>query len=507
MLLITHYQLLLLGLNQNKNINIKNNQFFFGDKLLTEENIENLIKGIFYPDLPCSYFFINNNIEMKVRLCSVTKILSLGKNISNNMRSQIEESHNGRFSINHSMADHPDKLNIDIRDSIVSKCIILLYLLLTTKDYSFLGYILHIIQDSFSPVHSFREELDNDEEKKDIKKKTITQIINNSKQIKNITPRLNFIKIDHLLVSDLVYHIIDDKKNIKPILKLIRNTKKMDETKIESVNYNRLINKIIELMLDKCPNNISKKKVLNILLGYLDGKIKKSLLKNPLAEEKISVNKINPELLLKNEIDENKIDLLKDKILIGDIFYNDLSHNIRRVYKILMNSLFNEDVLSRIKRIIPQKGGKNTKSIKTFLYYPDQDQDKHAVKDCGYVQLDSYNITFNQCLNDTKCIIDFCLKALQKENTDENLINSLQDFYHYLILNTFYMSKHDLNMKVSQTNKDTIEISKTNPSFLKCSLDHLYYISINFNLKYKRILSDFKKITDDFKKITNKLNI
>ena len=62
------------------------------------------------------------------------------------------------------------------------------------------------------------------------------------------------------------------------------------------------------------------------------------------------------------------------------------------------------------------------------------------------------------------------------------------------------MSNHDLNMKVSQTNKDTIEISKTNPNFLKCSLDHLYYISINFNLKYKMILSDFKKIT-------NKLNI
>lgn len=498
MLLTTHYQLLLLGLKKNNNIKIINNQIFFRDKLLTEENIENLIKGVFYPDLPCANFFTNNNIEMKVRLCSVTKILSLGKNISNNMRSQIEESHNGQFSINHSMADHPNKLNIDIRDSIVSKCIILLYLLLSTNDYSFLGYILHIIQDSFSPVHSFREELDNDDEKKAMKTKTITEIIDNFKQIKKIKPRLNFLKIDHLFVSDLVYHIIDDRNNIRIILKLIRNTKKIDKTKIESINYNKLINKIIELMLDKCPDNdnVIKKKVLNILLGYLDGKIKKSVFKNPLAEEKISINKINPELLLNNEINVDKINKLKGEILIGDIFYNDLSHNIRRVYKILMNSLFNEDVLSRIKRIIPQKGGTKTKSIKAFLYYPDQDQDKHAVKDCGYVQLDSYDITFKQCLNDTKYIINFCLEALQKENTNENLIDSLTEFYHYLILNTFYMSDNDLKTIVSQTNKDTIEISKTNSSFLKCSLDHLYYISINFNLKYKRILSDFKKITD-----------
>jgi hypothetical protein len=501
MLLTTHYQILLLGLKKNDKIKIINNQIFFENKLLTEENIENLIKGVFYPDLPCSYFFTNNDIEMKVRLCSVTNLLSLGKNISNNMRSQIEESHNGRLSINHSMSDHPDKLNVDIRDSIVSKCIILLYLLLSTKDFSFLGYILHIVQDSYSPVHSFREELNNSDEikKKAIQKKTITEIINNFKQIKNITPKINFLKIDHLLVSDLVYHIIDDKQNIKIILKLIRNTKKIDKTKIESVDYNILINKIIELMLDKCPDNISKKKVLNILLGYLDGKIKKSLFKNPFAEEKISINKINPELLLKDEIDVNKISLLKDKILIGPILYNDLSHNIRRVYKILMNSLFNNDVLSRIKRILKQKGGTTTKSIKTFLYYPNQDQDKHAVKDCGYVQLDSYDITFKQCLNDTKYIINFCLEALQKENTNKNLIDSLTEFYNFLIFNTFYMSDNDLKMKVSQMNKDTLVINKTNSNFLKCSSELLYYVSINFNLKYKTILSDFKNITDKLK--------
>jgi hypothetical protein len=224
MLLTTHYQILLYSLKNNDMVKKINEKLFYNN---IEINLEDLVKGIFYPDLPCSYFFINNNIEIKTRLCSVTNLLSLGKNITNNMRSQIEESHNGRFSINHSMSDHPDKFNLDIRDAIISKCIILLYLFLTTSDYSLLGYILHIIQDSFSPVHSYRQELteNQEKEKKTIKEKTIIDIIQNFKAIKIITPQINFSIINHLTVSDLVYHVIDDKNNVKVILDLVKKTK------------------------------------------------------------------------------------------------------------------------------------------------------------------------------------------------------------------------------------------------------------------------------------------
>jgi hypothetical protein len=471
-----------------------------------EINLEDLVKGIFYPDLPCSYFFINNNIEIKTRLCSVTNLLSLGKNITNNMRSQIEESHNGRFSINHSMSDHPDKFNLDIRDAIISKCIILLYLFLTTSDYSLLGYILHIIQDSFSPVHSYRQELteNQEKEKKTIKEKTIIDIIQNFKAIKIITPQINFSIINHLTVSDLVYHVIDDKNNVKVILDLVKKTKR---TSNENVDLIIFINKIIELLLNKCPNSNSRKLVLNILLGYTDGKIKKSIISNPFAEERVSINKINPSLILNDMIDENKIESLKNNVLVGPFVYDDLSHNLRRVYKIIMNSLFNDDVLSRIELLsskkILQKGGTKLKYVKSFLFYPHQDQDKHAVKDCGYVQNKLYKENLDQCISDTKYILNFCLNAHQifmtNKNDDSLLLKYITQLYNYLYFNTFYMSSEDLNSKVSTINNDKHVINKTDSNFLKCSAELITYVALNFKLKQKKILDDMVNINDKFK--------
>ena len=160
MLLSTHYQILLLAIKNNLNFRIgKNKEIYFNDKKLLEKDIEELVKGLFYPDLPCSYFFIkDNHIEIKTRLCSVLDLTSLGKNIKKNVRSQLEESHNGRYSINHSMSDNPNKTNLEIRDIIIARCIIIFYMFLETKDYSFIGMLLHPIQDSYSPVHSYREE-------------------------------------------------------------------------------------------------------------------------------------------------------------------------------------------------------------------------------------------------------------------------------------------------------------------------------------------------------------
>lgn len=502
MLLTTHYQILLYALKNNNYVKQIGEKLFYNN---IEINLEDLVKGIFYPDLPCSYFFINKNIEIKTRLCSVTNLLSLGKNVTNNIRSQIEESHNGRFSINHAMADHPDKINSDIRDAIISKCIILLYLFLTTNDYSFLGYILHIIQDSFSPVHSYREELtiNQENEKKEMKKKELIDIIQNLKNIKYITPYIDFSKINHLTVSDLVYHVIDDKKNIDIILDIISKTKKIN---IENVDLTIFINKIIELILNKCPNPNTRKLVLNILLGYTDGKIKKSILSNPFAEEKVSINKINPSLLLNNMINENKIELLKNNILVGPIVYDDLSHNLRRVYKILMNSLFNNDVLLRIDLLLSKKkiqnGGTKNKYLKSFLYYPNQNQDKHAIKDCGYVQLKLYKENFNQCLSDTQYILNFCLNAYKNfivNKNDDLLLIHITEFYNYLYFNTFYMTSDDLKSKVSSINSDKHDLNKSDSNFIKCSLELLPFVASNFKLKQKKILNDIKDINDKFK--------
>ena len=158
MLLSTHYQLLLLAIKNNPNFRIENKEIFFMGKKIDPKNIEEIVKGLFYPDLPCSYFFIkDNHIEMIPRLCSILDLSSFGKNITTNIRSQIEESHNGRYSINHSMSDNPNKTNSETRDTIIARCIVIFFILLTKKDYSCIGQILHTVQDSYSPSHSYRQ--------------------------------------------------------------------------------------------------------------------------------------------------------------------------------------------------------------------------------------------------------------------------------------------------------------------------------------------------------------
>ena len=60
MLLPTHYQLLILSIKKNDKFKIINDTISFDGKNLKKDDIENIVKGLFYPDLPCSYFFIKD---------------------------------------------------------------------------------------------------------------------------------------------------------------------------------------------------------------------------------------------------------------------------------------------------------------------------------------------------------------------------------------------------------------------------------------------------------------
>jgi hypothetical protein len=506
MLLSTHYQLLLLAIKNNPNFRIeKNKEIFFMDKKLSEKNIEELVKGLFYPDLPCAYFFIkDNHIEMIPRLCSVLELSSLGKNITKNVRSQIEESHNGRYSINHSMTDNPDKTNSEIRDAIIARFIIIFYIFLVTKDYSYLGMILHSIHDSYSPVHSFRVKSDTNNNKT----YTTEQMISSFENIKQITPPIDFTEINHLVLSDLVYNVLDDKKNIPVILSIIKemnfglsSNTNPDNPNNQQIDMTKLINKIIELMLSKSNNIDTQISILNLLLGYPDGIIKKSFFSNPFGEEKVPLKNINKLILLDNKINKKTIKSNINNILLPITIYDDLSHNLRRIYKICMNSLFNIDVLERIKNL--QGGssdgngnndGDNKYNIKSFLYYPDQNHDTHAIKDCGYVQLKYYKNTFLQAFVDTKDILNFCLKSIQNVSNNESIITSITLMYNFLMNNTYNMSPEDLDKNVSLSNNDKLEFTKLNPQFLKCVGDNLSLGIKNFKLDYNKIFDDLVNI-------------
>lgn len=513
MLLSTHYQILLLAIKNNPNFRIEENkenkEIFFMNTKLSEKNIEEIVKGLFYPDLPCSYFFIkDNHIEMKTQLCSVLDLSSLGKNITKNIISQIEESHNGRYSINHSMSDNPDKNNLVIRDAIIARCIIFFYLFLETKDYTFIGILLHIIQDSYSPVHSLRKKTDTNNNKI----YTTNEMITRFENIKQITPVVDFDKINHLTLSNLIYNVLDDKQNIPIILSIIKEKNINPNPNNQQTDMTKLINKIIELMLLKCNNNLdSQISVLNLLLGYPDGLIKKPILSNPFGEEKVPLKNINGLILKNNKINKDTIKDNINNILLPNTNYENLSHNLRRVYKIFMNSLFNADVLERIKNL--QDGGSvsggsggsggdgdgndgssSNFNIKSFLYYPKQNYDTHTIKDCGYIQLEFYKNTFLQSIEDTKYILNFCLDSIQNVSDNKSIISSITLMYNYLINYTYYMIEEDLNKNVSLLYNDKLEFSKFNLKFIKCVGDNLLLGRKYFKLDYNKIFTDLSNI-------------
>ena len=46
--------------------------------------------------------------------------------------------------------------------------------------------------------------------------------------IKQITPPIDFTEINHLLLSDLVYNVLDDKQNVPVILSIIKEHLKLN---------------------------------------------------------------------------------------------------------------------------------------------------------------------------------------------------------------------------------------------------------------------------------------
>jgi flagellin-specific chaperone FliS len=250
-------------------------------------------------------------------------------------------------------------------------------------------------------------------------------------------------------------------------------------------------------MLSKCDSPDRQISVLNLLLGYPDGLIKDSFFTILSNEEKVPLKNINKKILLDNKINKDTITANINNILLPITIYEDLSHNLRRIYKICMNSLFNSDVLERIKKL--QSGGTNGNyNIKSFLYYPNQNHDTHTIKDCGYIQLKYYKNTFLQSLEDTKYILNFCLGSIQNVSDNKSIITSITKLYNFLINNTYNMSEEDLGKKVSLSNNDKLEFNKLNQKFIKCMGD-------NLSLGIKNFKPDYNKIFDDLTNIDNEI--
>ena len=74
MLFNTHYDMLLLSIKLSNLFNLDSSklQIKFNDNNISDKNLNKLMTGLFYPDLPCSYFYIKDKkIEIEIRLCSI----------------------------------------------------------------------------------------------------------------------------------------------------------------------------------------------------------------------------------------------------------------------------------------------------------------------------------------------------------------------------------------------------------------------------------------------------
>ena len=510
MLFNTHYQILLLAIKSSKLFDIQKKNINFNNNLnILDNDINNLIKGLFYPDLPCSYFYIKENrIKMEIKLCSILKLGTLGKNLETSIKSQIEESHNGRYSINHSMAYDPKLTNRQVRDAIIARCIVMLFSFFETKDFAFLGYIIHIIQDSYSPVHSYREELTNQEyESKKDTVFTINDITTNINNLKFISPEFTCDNINYTTISDLTYKLIDNNKSeLLLSIKTINNNN--DPTKLNISNF---INKIIELFLSYCSNNSdSQLKMLYILLGYNKNNISTSFF-NVFSDEKVLFDKINPNIFIskKKEIDKTKIENNKTNILKNNIIYDNLSHTLRRIYKLITNSLYNDDIINIIFK--NQIGGQEyieKKYIKSFLYYPHQDQKKHAIKDCGYIQIEEYPQILLEVINNTQKILELCLTNYYNiNNNNQSILNAIIDIYNILINDIFYMSDINLDTQISIKNNDKKNFSIFDSRYLNCMKENITITNQINNINQIFTDSNSKTINNLSEKIQNYTNI
>jgi hypothetical protein len=127
---------------------------------------ELLNKGLKYPDLPCGSFqFKDKKLKVTKELCGLVKIVD-DIVIKPELFSIAYTSHNGIFSIWHSMTFDPNKTVKEVRDEIVDHILILARLSLKDTNISrdelvpnifWLGMVLHTIMDSYSPAHLLRK--------------------------------------------------------------------------------------------------------------------------------------------------------------------------------------------------------------------------------------------------------------------------------------------------------------------------------------------------------------
>lgn len=124
-------------------------------------DFNSLVNGLAYPDFPCST--INDiNMFMEPKLCSLLKMV---KKMSTEYFSLAYTSHNGAFSMWHSMTSNPSYTLGKVVNDILSEIEVFTFMSAVdttsiepkvTPNIFWIGVILHVVMDSYSKAHTFR---------------------------------------------------------------------------------------------------------------------------------------------------------------------------------------------------------------------------------------------------------------------------------------------------------------------------------------------------------------
>lgn len=148
------------------------NDVFKHIKMDKKLDMKSLQKGLYYPDLPCGKYTIVDDkyvFMTSKNVCNLFNLIQL-YDPKNNEFYEIFQSHKGILAYLHSMTPNPSFTVRDVRDTILIQ--ICGYFLLALFDDNlwqpkpekkpetfWLGAILHIIMDSYSPAHAIRTDL------------------------------------------------------------------------------------------------------------------------------------------------------------------------------------------------------------------------------------------------------------------------------------------------------------------------------------------------------------
>jgi len=131
---------------------------------------ESFLNGLRYPDFPCGELIIkNNNIIDNTTECGLGSLVEqsvlyrvgqmMNADKPENVGTLIAQSHNGEYSYYHAMTPDKNLKNYQVKALILVKCIKLYYLAITKNDLKYLGRLVHIVQDSYSPSHTLRNKI------------------------------------------------------------------------------------------------------------------------------------------------------------------------------------------------------------------------------------------------------------------------------------------------------------------------------------------------------------